>query len=397
MICVYVHALAATGVVRNAGLIAADLAARGHEVQLVTALPGGESPPGVAHHALLPLAHRSRLKEKAQAAMALRRHLRAVGPAILLSAGNHGHGTAWAGSHGVPGVKRVYRISNDIMRQVPHAPSGGLKRWVRSVMARLIAADAAHLVLVSPTLMGTPAFAGAARTGRLSVIANGIDAATARGRVGNETPHPWFEDPVPVLLAIGRLAPQKNFDTLLRAFAMLRKQRPARLIILGGSRDDARARLMVDARELGIDEDMLLPGTVGNVFPWLARADAFVLPSWWEGSANVLLEAMAVDAPCISSRSAGNAAQLLGHGRYGVLVDPADVQEMAAAMARQIDPTSRIRPGDQINCFAMESVSAAWAGLVDNLLAGRIGEAVADRLTRVAGGKGDETSGFVPH
>ena len=67
VICVYVHALVATGVVRNARLIAADLAAQGHKVQLVTALPGGEGVPGVAHHALLPGAGRSRLWEKLRA------------------------------------------------------------------------------------------------------------------------------------------------------------------------------------------------------------------------------------------------------------------------------------------------------------------------------------------
>lgn len=370
MICIYVHALVATGVVRNARLIAADLAAQGHDVQLVTALPGGEGVAGVAHHALLPRARPSRLREKAQAALALRRHLLRERPAMLISAGNHGHGTAWAGSRGVPGVKRVYRISNDIMRSMAGAPSGGLKRWGRSAMARLIAADAAHLVLVSPTLADTPAFAGAARDERLSVIANGIDAAAARRRIGDGSPHPWLGHDVPVLLAIGRLAPQKNFGTLLRAFALLRRERPARLIILGESRDDARATLAAQARQLGIADDLALPGTVANVFPWLARCDAFLLPSWWEGSANVLLEAMAVDAPCVASVSAGNAAQLLGDGRHGLLVDPADAQAMAQAMARQVDPATRIRPGDRIAMFDMDSVSAGWAKLAGRLLAG---------------------------
>ncbi|WP_232313787.1 glycosyltransferase [Sphingobium sp. TCM1] len=370
VICVYVHALVATGVVRNARLIAADLAARGHGVQLVTALPGGEAVPGVAHHALLPQAHPSRLREKAQAALALRRHLLRERPAMLISAGNHGHGTAWAGSRGVPGLKRVYRISNDIMRAVPGAPSGGLKRLGRSATARLIAVDAAHLVLVSPTLADTPAFAGAARGGRLTVIANGIDAGAARRKAEGENPHPWLGGDAPVLLAIGRLAPQKNFATLLRAFALLRRQRPARLIILGESRDDARETLTAQARQMGVADDLALPGTVDNVFPWLARCDGFVLPSWWEGSANVLLEAMAVDAPCVASISAGNAAQLLDDGRYGLLVDPADAHAMATAMDRQLDPATRIRPGERIAHFGMASVSAGWADLAGRLLAG---------------------------
>ena len=369
LICIYVHALVATGVVRNARLIAADLAAQGHAVQLVTALPGGEAVPGVVHHALLAHAGRSRLREKADAALALNRYLREQRPRLLISAGNHGHGTAWAGSRGIGNLQRVYRISNDIMRTIPGAPAGGVKRWGRSAMARLIAADAAHLVLVSPTLGLTPAFAAARRGGRLSVITNGIDPAAARARVGTEVPHPWLGSGTPVILAIGRLAPQKNFGTLLRAFALLRRERPARLLILGESRDDARAQLMAQAADMGIADDLALPGTVDNVFPWLAACDAFVLPSWWEGSANVLLEAMAVDAPCVASRSAGNAAQLLDDGRCGLLVDPADAGAMAQALARQIDPATQMRPGSRIEAFGMEAVSAAWAQLARVLLA----------------------------
>ncbi|MBH1999110.1 MAG: glycosyltransferase [Sphingomonadaceae bacterium] len=374
MICIYVHALVATGVVRNARLIAADLAAQGHEVQLVTALPGGEGAPGVAHHALLARAGGSRLLEKLRASIALRRHLRAIKPAILISAGNHGHGTIWCGSRGVAGVARVYRISNDIMRIIPGAPSGGLRRRARGMMARLIAGDAARLVLVSPTLVDTPAFRGATDEGRVRLIPNGIDAAAARARVGGDAPHPWLGGPVPVILAIGRLAPQKNFGTLLVAFAQLRGERPARLILLGESRDRAREQLMAQARALRIADDVALPGTVANVFPWLARADAFVLPSWWEGSANVLLEAMAVNTPCVVSRSAGNAAQLLvdagsDGGCYGLLVDPTDPAAMAQAMARQIDPATCIRPGDRIARFDHAAVSDGWRALVAELLA----------------------------
>lgn len=371
MILIYVHALVATGVVRNARLIAADLAAQGHDVQLVTALPGGEGAPGVAHQALLPGAGRSRLWEKVRAALALRRRLRANRPAVLVSAGNHGHGTVWAACRGMHGTARIYRISNDIMRNAPGAPSGGLRRHGRAMMARLIAGDAARLVLVSPTLGETPAFRAAGEAGRVRLIANGIDAAAARARVGQDAPHDWLGGDVPVLLAIGRLAAQKNFGTLLDAFALLRAERPVRLILLGESRDRARETLMAQARALGVAQDVALPGTVANIFPWLARADAFVLPSWWEGSANVLLEAMAVNAPCVASRSAGNAAQLLDEGRHGVLVDPADAAAMARAMARQIDPATRIRPGNRIAMFDQTTVSAAWRALVAEVTAER--------------------------
>src|SRR3546814_1220196 len=137
-----------------------------------------------------------------------------------------------------------------------------------------------------PILAAAPAFAAAAREGRVAVIPNGIDAAAARARAEGPAPHGWMTEGVPVILAIGRLARQKNFETLLRAFATLRQSRRARLIILGESRDRMRDRLMALARRLGVADDLALPGVVANVFPWLAHADAFILPRWWEGSPN---------------------------------------------------------------------------------------------------------------
>lgn len=78
-----------------------------------------------------------------------------------------------------------------------------------------------------------------------------------------------------------------------------------------------------------------------------------------------------MNAPCVASCSAGNAAQLLDDGRHGLLVDPADSAAMARAMARQIDPATRIRPGNRIAMFDSATVSAAWRALVAELAAER--------------------------
>ncbi|APL94664.1 glycosyltransferase [Sphingobium indicum] len=365
MIVIYVHALTATGVVRNARLLAAALAERGHRVELVTAAPGGEGVPGVRHFPLLQRSHASSLIEKLIAIRALRRHLRRRRSSLLISAGNHGHFVAWAASRGLGGPRRVYRISNDMVRAIPGAPHGGSAGWERRIMTHLIAADADRIVLVSPTLAAAPAFAAAAREGRVAVIPNGIDAAAARARAEGPAPHGWMTEGVPVILAIGRLARQKNFETLLRAFATLRQSRRARLIILGESRDRMRDRLMALARRLGVADDLALPGVVANVFPWLAHADAFILPSWWEGSPNVLLEAMAVGVPVVASCTAGNAADLLDGGRFGRLVDPADAAAMADALLGQIDPARAVLPGDRIDAFSLDRVRAAWMNIVE--------------------------------
>ncbi|KQM97912.1 glycosyl transferase family 1 [Sphingobium sp. Leaf26] len=369
-VALYVHALAPTGVVRNVRLLAADFRARGHGVELLTALPGGEGVAGVPHHAMLPGKGGSRLLQKWRAMPLLRAHLCGHRPDLLISAGNHGHLTALLGSRMLPGLHRVYRISNDLRRAAPGTPKNMIRAFGRALVARLLAADADRLVLVSPTLArDTPTLGRALAEGRAIVIENAIDPAIARARAIGPSPHGCFDDDVPVVVAIGRLAPQKNFGTLLTAFAQLRQGgTAARLIILGESRDDARRVLRAQADMLGIRSDLLLPGTVDNVFPWLARAAAFILPSWWEGSANVLLEGMALNIPIVASHSAGNAASVLDGGRHGLLVDPADPTAMAQALRRQIDPATALHPGDRIAAYGLDAMFARWAALLGDIV-----------------------------
>jgi glycosyltransferase involved in cell wall biosynthesis len=149
---------------------------------------------------------------------------------------------------------------------------------------------------------------------------------------------PWPEDHrAPLVLGIGRLALAKDFPTLLRAFALLRAKRPARLAIVGGGSQPERRALLSLADKLGISEDFALPGETNAVAAWLRRADLFVSSSLWEGAPGALIEALAMGCPAVATSSAGSAAQLLRGGELGAIVPPGDPQAMAAAMAAQLD------------------------------------------------------------
>ncbi len=151
--------------------------------------------------------------------------------------------------------------------------------------------------------------------------------------------HPWFaEGQPPVILGVGELARRKDFPTLVRAFAEVRKKRACRLVILGRGRD--RDALLGLATELGVAEDFALPGFDPNPYPYMAHAAVFAFTSLWEGLGFVIIEALAVGTPVVATDCPSGPREILQHGRYGELVPVGDV----AAVAAGIDTALSRRP-----------------------------------------------------
>src|SRR5690606_13034938 len=92
-----------------------------------------------------------------------------------------------------------------------------------------------------------------------------------------------------IILGVGRLTAQKDFSTLIRAFARSRARDDLQLVILGEG--ELRDELEALARELGVN--VLMPGFVENPYAWMRAAELFVLSSKWEGLPGVLIEALA--------------------------------------------------------------------------------------------------------
>ena len=149
-------------------------------------------------------------------------------------------------------------------------------------------------------------------------------------------PHPWLApgEP-PVVLGVGRLHWQKDFPLLLRAFARLRRQRPLRLILLGEGGE--RGRLEALARELGIADDLAMPGFVANPYAWMAHAALLTVTSVSEGFGNVIVEALACGLPVVSVDCPGGPREILEGGRFGRLAPVGDADALAEAMAATLD------------------------------------------------------------
>lgn len=172
---------------------------------------------------------------------------------------------------------------------------------------------------------------------RIGVIRNPVVTPTLQRLAKEPVQHPWLttDASMPVIIAVGRLTRQKDFVTLLKAFAQLRSTRLCRLIILGEGKD--REALLQLANALGIVNDLDLPGFVTNPYAYLSRASLFVLSSLWEGSPNVLTEALALGIPVVATDCPSGPKEILENGTYGRLVKMRDANAMAQAMADTLD------------------------------------------------------------
>ncbi len=170
----------------------------------------------------------------------------------------------------------------------------------------------------------------------ITTIYNPVIRPDLAGLAAEPASHPFFGPGAPpLILSLGRLSSVKDFATLVRAFTRLRGRRRAHLAILGEG--GKRRELEALVRELGVVEDVALPGFVPNPYPWIARAAAVAVTSRHEGVANVLCEALALGRPAVSTDCPGGPREVLEGGRYGPLVPVGDAAALAAALERLLD------------------------------------------------------------
>jgi len=192
------------------------------------------------------------------------------------------------------------------------------------------------------------------------VIHNPIVSPSLFEKQSEEIEHPWLNDAdVPVMIGIGRLHPQKDYETMIRAFGMVREKRPVRLLILGEGSE--RERLLEVVRDLGLEDDVDLPGYVPNPHAYLARASLFALSSKWEGFGNVLVEALAAGTPVVSTKCPGGPVEILEHGTFGRLVPVGDTEKFAEAVSETLDvPVDREALIERAKDFSIDEITSRY-------------------------------------
>jgi glycosyltransferase involved in cell wall biosynthesis len=145
---------------------------------------------------------------------------------------------------------------------------------------------------------------------------------------------PWDIDRISLVIGVGRLTKQKNFSMLLKAFSIIRQTIDARLIILGDGEERNNLKLL--GEKLNISNDIYFPGFVNNPYAYMRKSSVFVLTSDWEGFGNVIVEALGVGLPVISTDCESGPREILDNGRYGDLVRVGDYLDLANKMKKRI-------------------------------------------------------------
>ena len=318
------------------------LIARGYAVDIVVPRPGdllrAELPEGARLVDLAPRWMPRELARRAPVYLAipkLARYLRRTRPSAVLG-GSIPPNLSVLIARRLAGVALpvVLRMSNVI--HIPDDPEySGIAPRKRDPLVRRVFRQADAVIAVAAGTADNLHKAAGVPRERIHVVPAGIDADVS-ARAAEDVEHPWFTPGAPpVLVNVGRQVPKKDQATLLRALARVRESRDVRLLILGG-RAGASAELDALIPDLGLEDAVDRPGSVDNVFPYLARADAFVLSSISEGMPNALLEAMASGCPVISTDCPSGPRELLDEGRSAPLVPVGDVSALAGAILESL-------------------------------------------------------------
>lgn len=346
---VFLHSPGGGGAQRRTITLVNGFVQRGYEVDLVVVTSSGPLRDSIDQRVRIveltnwrdghPMTKVGRRVQLFLAVPMLARYLRRDRGGVLLSAASHVHVPLLLARRLVRGdIPVVLRMSNHLSRTRADGTRPE-RRLVATFLARRLFPDSRAAIAVSQGVADDLIEVAGYPRHRIRTIANPVQCDDLRERASAPLEHPWFAPgQPPVVLGVGRLVRQKDFPTLVRAFARVRAERPARLVILGRCGKDRRRRELEELiAKLGVTDDVCLAGYVDNPAPYMRGAALLALSSAWEGLPGVLIEAMACGCPVVSTDCPSGPRELLDDGRLGPLVPVGDDAALAAAILRTLD------------------------------------------------------------
>ncbi|MCM3727698.1 glycosyltransferase [Neobacillus cucumis] len=171
-----------------------------------------------------------------------------------------------------------------------------------------------------------------------------------------------------LILSIGRLSPEKDYTTLIKAFHKVREHHPVKLMIVGEGPE--RDKLQETINELNLNEDVALPGFKKNPIGYLKAADLFVLSSLTEGLPTVLIESLYCKTPIVSTDCPSGPDEILCNGEYGKLTPVGDAGQLAEAIEHSLlqAETDVTRLRDRALDFTSEKATKKYDLLINSLM-----------------------------
>jgi glycosyltransferase involved in cell wall biosynthesis len=225
-------------------------------------------------------------------------------------------------------------------------------KWLDRALFSLIYPYADHIVTVSQTCAKDAINYLKLPEKKIEVIYNPI----IDERLYSKAKAPISDQLIPgdarkTVLSIGRLESVKDHLTLLKAFRIVKMHHEAKLLILGEG--SLKAGLQKRISEMGLEDDILLPGFISNPYPIINNADVLAISSLHEALPNVIVEALACRCPVVST-ACGGPEEILGYGKYGHLVSIGDFEAMAEAIIKVFEGDTRLAEQSWLDQFSVE-------------------------------------------
>lgn len=291
-------------------------------------------------------------------------YLRRERPRVLISSMSHANLIAlWAARLARRATPVVVTEHDTMSQSIRH--HSRLARGLLPHLLRTFYPWATSVVAVSRGAADDFACTSGFPRDRVRVVYNPVITPATMALAGQTPDHSWFAPgQPPVILGVGRLTQQKDFPTLIRAFAEVRRRRAGRLIVLGEG--EARPGLEALIGELGLAEDVALPGFRENAVAYMAGSALFVLSSAWEGLPTVLIEALAAGTRVVATDCPSGPREILQAGRLGALVPVGDAAALAEAMIDALDRPMGPVPLEALAPFTRDAAVDHYLRLIEN-------------------------------
>lgn len=353
------------GVAHSSFILAEQFVAHGHEVDILTIRPNpamtGEPPAGAR---VIDLG----AGRAATAIPALARYLRREKPSGMISVQHFANTTAVLAKV-LAWSRTKLVLSERMFVDAALERDKGIRRLVLPRLMWLLYRKANAVVANSSANADRLGELLGWERGRVRTIYNPTFHPSISGLAEEPLDDPWFApgEP-PVVLTVGRLSVEKDYGVLVRAFAKIKQTVDCRLVIVGEGPE--RASLEALVRELGVADEVDLPGHRANPYSYMSRAALFVLSSQYEGLPNVLIEAQACGVPVLSTDCPTGPREILMDGAAGVLVPVGDVGALADQATRLLNDRSLAQgladeATSHLSRFDPETCYQAYLGLLE--------------------------------